>query len=316
MPEIPSEPVVTLFEPAPGGDMTLRSSDGVTFGVHSILMGLASSVFKDMLSVGAKNDEIIELAEDSKLISLMLEFIYPTKTPMIASLAVFEQALQIAQKYDIKGMLDILDGQLCLGAKNELVAADPLRACILAYSFGLMKAAEITARVVDLKVNLRTPSGIVMLKKLPVNSELLMRLIGMQAMRAEVLADILFTYDDSPMNDYIATDIGFPYCFKCRKEPIYTKPMWMIRWSKSVYRLALTCDLQDLPHDLKIDNVNSITRLVDYHENSDLFPATCLGCVSFVRAMEEEYSEWAGGVAEEIKDRLSHLHSQLSLFPM
>lgn len=85
--------------------MTLRSSNGVTFCVHSILMSLASSVFKDMLSVGAKSDEIIELADEAKHISLMLEYIYPTKTPTITSLAIFEQALRIAQKYDVKCMM-------------------------------------------------------------------------------------------------------------------------------------------------------------------------------------------------------------------
>ncbi|KAF8610594.1 hypothetical protein BDV93DRAFT_517693 [Ceratobasidium sp. AG-I] len=71
-------------------------------------MGLASSVFKDMLSIGAKSDEVVELAETSSLLSLMLQFIYSSKTPAITSLSVIELALRIAQKYDIKGAIDML----------------------------------------------------------------------------------------------------------------------------------------------------------------------------------------------------------------
>lgn len=296
--------------------MTLRSSDGVTFCVHSVLMGLASSVFKDMLSVGAKSNEVVELAEDSKVVSLMLEFIYPIKTPTITSVVVFEQALQVAQKYDIKGMMDTLDAQLCLGAKNELVAKEPLHTCILAYSFRLMKAAEVIARVVDLKVDLRSPPGILKLKNLPINSELLIRLVGMQAMRAKALADILFTFDESPMNRYTMSKTGFPYCLDCRNEINKPVPTWILRWSKSVYELALTCDLQDLPLDLKIDNPTSISRLVDSHEYSENVPVTCLDCVSFSRSMEEDYSGWASRVDDEIKLCLSRLHFQFSLSPV
>lgn len=213
-------------------------------------------------------------------------------------------------------MIDTLDGQLCLGDKNEMISADPLRACVLAHSFGLMRAAEIIARVVDLKVNLRDLPGFPMLKQLPMDSNLFMRLVGMQAMRAEALANILFTFDDWPMNGYSTDNRYPPRCSKCSQGSSKAVPTWMHRWSNSVYELALHNDLKDLPYDLKIETPSSIFRLVDYPEGRKAFPETCLSCVSYVHAVGDRYSEWASGVASTIKLRLFIIQYRASLFPI
>ncbi|KAF8607132.1 hypothetical protein BDV93DRAFT_301918 [Ceratobasidium sp. AG-I] len=152
---------ILLFEPPPGGDITLRSNDGTSFRAHSLLMGLASSVFRDMLSVGVHGDGLIDLADDAESISLLLEHIYPVKAPKLQSIGAYAKCLEIARKYNVQGMTDTLNEQLCLGEKNEVVEANPVEACALADSFELHDASKIAAQIADLKPNLRDPRVLV-----------------------------------------------------------------------------------------------------------------------------------------------------------
>lgn len=210
----------------------------------------------------------------------------------------------------------ILDEQLCLGAKSDIVSRDPLHACALAYSFGLMKATEIIARVVDLKVNLRSPRGITRLVKLPLDQKLVTRLIGMQAMRAEAPSHTLFNYDQHPMNYYGRHDSTFPRCYACNRASTITVPTWILRWSKSVYELALSHNLDELPSGLKIEDAASVYRLVNYEEHTDDEPKPCLDCLSYARADDGEYSWWAGAVLDDIQAQLRTLRAQFSLSPV
>ena len=66
-----------IFRPPPGGDIILRSIDGVEFLVHSVILGVASSVFEGLLQVGTNRDAV-ELSENAEILSLVLRFIYPT----------------------------------------------------------------------------------------------------------------------------------------------------------------------------------------------------------------------------------------------
>lgn len=314
---------ISFFEPPPGGDITLRSNDGTSFRAHSILMSLASSVFRDMFSVGVQGDGAIDLAEDAESISLMLEHIYPVKSPTLRSLDTFAKCLRIAQKYDVKGMMDTIDEQLCWGERNEAVLADPVQACALADSFGLHNAAEVAARIADSKVNLRDPKQLAALGNVYPQWKLPIRLIGTQAARATALAEILFTYDDGPMNwftssmgDSVASaDGNFPLCSSCTKNVSFgsmTVPTWLLRWSMGVYKLALSQDLQALPDEAKVTNPNSVPRLVDYHEDYDYWPMSCRDCVTYVQS-HEDYPQWAEQVVKQIQNRILLLQADLSL---
>ncbi|KAG8785446.1 hypothetical protein FRC12_017558 [Ceratobasidium sp. 428] len=92
------------FQAPPGGDVTLCSTDGVKFCVHSAILSVASSVFRDMLAVGtAGKDQVVDLTEDGKTLSLMLDFIYPVhKTPTILERTILHSYLEVARKYDLR----------------------------------------------------------------------------------------------------------------------------------------------------------------------------------------------------------------------
>ncbi|KAG9119963.1 hypothetical protein FRC07_004759, partial [Ceratobasidium sp. 392] len=53
------------YQPPAGGDISLKSSDGVVFLAHSVLLGMSSSVFSDMLSTASPSD-VIELGDDAE----------------------------------------------------------------------------------------------------------------------------------------------------------------------------------------------------------------------------------------------------------
>ena len=137
-----------IFSPPPGGDVRLRSSDGVEFQAHAVLLSMVSSVFRDMFTVGTGKDTI-DLAEDAQALSLMLEFIYPIKkAPTVSDFDTLVACLSVAQKYDLEGMLETLDAQLSNDFMNSssFVRTDPLRLHQLGLEFNLPETKACAAR--------------------------------------------------------------------------------------------------------------------------------------------------------------------------
>ncbi|KAJ1309961.1 hypothetical protein OPQ81_006720 [Rhizoctonia solani] len=303
----PVEPDSKLFQPPSGGDLTLRSSDGVEFKAHSLLLHIASSVFSDMFQVGTNNHRVVDLAEDSQTISLMLEHIYPVKTPAIDSFGKLEKCLTVAQKYDIKGMMGNLDAELRCGAKSELVSGDPLRACVLADSFGLSEAGKVLAQLVDWKTQLLTPEALTRLRTLSPRSELSVRLIGTQAARAAILSEILFAFTQYPMNPSTNPARAIPICQNCdkiRSSNVVFIPSWMVHWSHSVYKILVTHDYKDLPSNCNFLDPELLPRLVQQPKvNASM---VCSKCVSIVK-QSEEYVAWASRVRDVVDGRLRSL---------
>ncbi|KAH7340685.1 hypothetical protein B0J17DRAFT_652405 [Rhizoctonia solani] len=297
----------TIFQPPSGGDLTLRSSDGSEFKVHSLLMHIASSVFSDMFQVGTNSHRVVDLTEDSQTISLMLEHIYPVKSPAIDSFDKLEKCLTVAQKYDIKGMMGNLDAELRCGAKSELVAGDPLRACVLADSFGLSEAGKVLARLVDWKTQLLTPEALTRLRTLSPRSELSVRLVGTQAARATILSEILFAFTQYPMNPSTNPARAIPVCQNCdkiRSSNVVFIPSWMVHWSHSVYKILVAHDYKDLPPTCNFLDPELLPRLVQQPKvNASM---VCSKCVGIVKG-SEEYIAWASRVRDVVDGRLRSL---------
>ncbi|KZT04851.1 uncharacterized protein LAESUDRAFT_760861 [Laetiporus sulphureus 93-53] len=111
----------------PSADIILRSADGVDFYVHTVILGLASTVFEDMFSLShpgtACRDQklpIVDITETSETLNCLLRLIYPNaKDPIFKDIVAVGSVLKAATKYQ----MDTIATKL----KSSLSAfADPL----------------------------------------------------------------------------------------------------------------------------------------------------------------------------------------------
>ncbi|KAH8111728.1 hypothetical protein DFH11DRAFT_1611518 [Phellopilus nigrolimitatus] len=93
----------------PDADITLQSSDGVRFKVHSLILRLSSDVFGGMIAMpqGPASDpteDIVQLSEDGFIVLCLLDSIYPRRPrPKLAlrPLSFVSCFAAVADKYDI-----------------------------------------------------------------------------------------------------------------------------------------------------------------------------------------------------------------------
>jgi hypothetical protein len=71
----------------PDANLIVRSSDCVDFRVHTPVLAMASSAFKDLFSLpqpsDSKSDDdfpVVKLSEDSELLNSLVSIIYPVPT--------------------------------------------------------------------------------------------------------------------------------------------------------------------------------------------------------------------------------------------
>jgi len=135
--------------PSPNGDLVIQTSDGVLFGVHSLLLKLSSSVMDDMLTVGSGRGDrtLVTITEDSAIFRDLLSFIYPDKAPArFTTLTSLMPVLDAAAKYDMKGVAQSLGAQLMTGVTEDaLLYQDPLWVYIKAKQLDLTDLAKAAA---------------------------------------------------------------------------------------------------------------------------------------------------------------------------
>ncbi|KAL5637139.1 hypothetical protein ACGC1H_000953 [Rhizoctonia solani] len=311
----------TLFNPPPGGDICLRSKDGIEFQAHTVLLGLASSVFRDMFLVGTRREDAIDLAEDATTISIMLEFIYPNKqVPLVTSFDTLDSCLRISQKYDLQSMAQTLDTQLSINNTSQsLVHSDPLRAYQLALTFSLPKTKIMAAPLITTsKADLCDPSRLSrVVQSHP--SDSLIRLIGIQGTRAKILADVLFGFYKRPMlptHEHFFYDLSCEPCRgwldKCESNEartgLYTHhpPSWLLSWASLVYQTLLATPIE------QCDDLFHVTIL----ERLEGATTACQDCLSdfwTYREQRPKFDQWANNVKTTLKERLACLDSLYAL---
>lgn len=146
------------------GDVTLLASDGLKFRVHSFLLKTNSSVFRDMLDLARPSDEAI-LTEDSKTLSSLLDFVYPSDAPSLpkpATLKDVDVLVEVADKYNMPRVIASLRS-IALG--EEKYRTSPLDLYALACKWKWQDVAEV-ASTETLKFNLNEDEYIDELKQL------------------------------------------------------------------------------------------------------------------------------------------------------
>ncbi|KAJ7355921.1 hypothetical protein DFH08DRAFT_853915 [Mycena albidolilacea] len=92
--------------PPTAGDVILRSSDGVDFRVHQVVMSLASPIFATMFALPQPEGETepVAMAESAVALDRMLRFWYPgTEPPVIDTLDELQRVVEIlVSKYEVQ----------------------------------------------------------------------------------------------------------------------------------------------------------------------------------------------------------------------
>jgi len=135
-------------------DLTLVSSDGVHFRVHSVMLSEASEVFETMLTIPQprastvdSEPPLVALSEDAETLTLLLSWIYPLRNR--TSIHSFDQLARlfgVAQKYDVT--MDTLCSMLTCPC---ILSPNPFLVYLMCVKHGAVEQGRIAAREIVLR---------------------------------------------------------------------------------------------------------------------------------------------------------------------
>ncbi|KAF9004202.1 hypothetical protein BDQ17DRAFT_1304953 [Cyathus striatus] len=139
------------FNDIDSSDTVFRTSDGIDFYVHRVVLFLASPFFRDMFSLPQPSScdskkPIIDVTESIKVLNPLLRLCYPVDDPEFpdnnsVTLALIGNTLEAALKYQLTEAIKILKGHLRALSKDH-----PLHAFAIACRLQLEEEAPLAAR--------------------------------------------------------------------------------------------------------------------------------------------------------------------------
>ncbi|KAI0335156.1 hypothetical protein GY45DRAFT_988090 [Cubamyces sp. BRFM 1775] len=134
--------VSQLFNRA-DADIVLRSSDNVDFRLHKLILGMASPIFSDMLTLPdlpgqGEQPQVVEVQETATTLEGLLPFCYPMVRPVLLHIDHLQSVLRAAEKYE----MTFISSQLLCNLRLFL-PAEPLRV----YATACMREDADLARV-------------------------------------------------------------------------------------------------------------------------------------------------------------------------
>ncbi|KAG8766630.1 hypothetical protein FRC12_006738 [Ceratobasidium sp. 428] len=302
------------FTPLAEGDITIISNDGVKFLVHSNILKRSSSVFADMVSIGTRNEQAVELDDDAESIALMLGFIYPFKPLSIRDFSHLEKALLIAQKYDVEGIPKALDDTIPTGAHADFIHIDPLRMFRLGTTYRLRNTSILASQAVQRQYRYfedsKTIDGFVERFS---DTASLMRLVGTMGARAKILHNVLYNFQSGlspqdPVEDYNPESELWNelLCTRCYKDQRGTAryalgaylPHWLFDWANLAFNELIGRDVADC------DSLFT-TSVFDRIALNSNYPT----CIEEVGRQSSFFNIWAGNVRIKLQDELSKLEA-------
>ncbi|KAF7798742.1 hypothetical protein EIP86_009967 [Pleurotus ostreatoroseus] len=139
-------------------DIVLRSSDGVDFHVHRMVLILASPTLQSLFTVPQPTyttpdssemtkdgKPIVDMhGEDAQTLEAVLREWYPSMESIAyQDLSIVVKVLVMSSKFDMKGIAERMESVL---QKKSFLTKDPLRVYAIASRFGLRQAAEAAAK--------------------------------------------------------------------------------------------------------------------------------------------------------------------------
>ncbi|KAJ7750748.1 hypothetical protein B0H14DRAFT_2541307 [Mycena olivaceomarginata] len=131
----------------PGGDVILRSSDGIDFYVYRIVLSLVSPIFEHMFSSPQPQSEsdtlpVVQMAESAIILDRSLRFFYPGAEPVVDGLDQLCDILELLiGKYDAQSLVSL--GKRYL---RDYIDTEPLGCFAVAIRQGWQDIARTAAR--------------------------------------------------------------------------------------------------------------------------------------------------------------------------
>ncbi|KAF8605920.1 hypothetical protein BDV93DRAFT_554242 [Ceratobasidium sp. AG-I] len=271
-----------------------------------------------MFTVGTQSTEVVGLTDDSEAISLMLGFIYPsTMPPIVDTFELLDKSLQIAQKYHVETMLQMIDRVLSQETSyKEFVERDPLRLFQLCATYELRETQTVVARMVRAAPHgLIEPEDILKLAKQHPASAHFIGLLGAQLARENILRSVLLDLSNSPLF-LQSSDACYLCCDACQKRnidegersPGEFYPGWLQRWGSLVYQSLSTGAWDD---NSSLFTLGVLQKLCA----PNVHGPTCWACIDASRNVQSGrlFEKWAAEVKGVLKDKLDKLNVLYSL---
>ncbi|CAE6510198.1 unnamed protein product [Rhizoctonia solani] len=226
------------------GDLTIQSADGVNFKVRSSILYEASPVLSNLFK-GRNNDDIVQLSETAEVLALMFTFIYPRPTPIINSMDLMNEAVRVANIYQLDSMKARLREQLVLPDSPVSVHTNPFGALCVAATHGFTREAELAAQNASKQCNFGQGEDLAKLVNATQNpaTAQLVKLTGIPLVKTRILVDILFRFERAPMKLKNVDALVCPNCRGAYRNYVrQSSPEWQARWA-----LWMFDELKDRP---------------------------------------------------------------------
>ncbi|EJD00054.1 uncharacterized protein FOMMEDRAFT_148409 [Fomitiporia mediterranea MF3/22] len=253
-------------------DLVLLSTDRQGFRVHTLIVKLASSMFKTMIEAGPEkaSHEPIQIQENGKIVKTLLDIIYPNKLDLSNDVSIdfLKEACMAAEKYDMPVVLDSSRRHLRSMIDNHC----PLSAFALASRYGWEDEQRLISTA-TLSQSLYIPESISLLQSVP--SSGVLKLVQLHKSRRDILFES-FNMTQAPGSHSIQWDVVMPqkgsYCGSCRDLQAVFKPS-----SLAILQLYILQEMERLPNGSSI-------RLQKFWDKDDLKPAWNISCSSCGRS--------------------------------
>jgi hypothetical protein len=303
----------SYFQPPPGGDIKLLTSDGVEFQVHTIILSMASSVFRDMFTVGtAAKDTVISLAESAQTVSLMLGYLYPIRRAnTIPDDNTLYSCLDVARKYDLEVMLENIDAQL--SASTSMLCSDPLVLHRVGLQYNLPNArARAARRISEGEHDLLNPTHLAEFALAHPSNKSMIALMGIQGARNKILMDVFYGFDEPHIlalfTDPTYSDIACAHCQTRINTALLEDPEshppppgWAIQWMRATHKAISTAPLEQCLHFFNASIFDS------FAEEGGMVCVPCLDVMWVHLSSRGPFGAWANTVKTTLETRLATL---------
>ncbi|KAF8702234.1 hypothetical protein RHS03_06390, partial [Rhizoctonia solani] len=310
MPEEMADPIAFNEGFTRGGDLIIRSLDGMEFSVHSVLLSLASPTLLGLIEA-TKRDGVALFSERAEILALMIKFIYLLPSPIIASPELFGEAIVVADKYYLASMKARLREQITLAGSPVSAYTNPLGALYSATIHGLTAEAELAAKIVSNNYDFCKAEDLKKLIQAGPATTSLAKLVGIPAVKTRVLTEVLFQFERLPMD--ISGILDTLVCVACRETyegyTLQGAPEWVLRWARWIFDRIKDQPIKNWRSFFSHSNISMAlyqphlsTTFLTYRYRGQSHTCTC---INVVLAKAPAYQTWANGVYEHLIRKLS-----------